>query len=167
MLQALGTIRIWFLQKKSKKKFHACVPLRNPDRNLKSENCQDYAQKPQRNCTFWAPTTLFLVFEWYFWVTEGTSNDLRCMFFYYIKAFLELLQYFTNYQPIYIDSIYSTSESSGGSFTQTLLSANPSQQSSRTGPPVFKCWNHITSSCIASMRAVLGPTNTFSSSCLF
>ncbi len=27
MLQALGTIRIRFLQKKSKKKFHACVPL--------------------------------------------------------------------------------------------------------------------------------------------
>jgi hypothetical protein len=27
VLQALGTIRIRFLQKKSKKKFHACVPL--------------------------------------------------------------------------------------------------------------------------------------------
>ena len=27
MLQALGTIKIRFLQKKSKKKFHACVPL--------------------------------------------------------------------------------------------------------------------------------------------
>ncbi len=26
--------------------------LRNPYRNLKSENSQDYAQKPQRNCTF-------------------------------------------------------------------------------------------------------------------
>jgi hypothetical protein len=26
--------------------------LRNPYRNLKSENTQDYAQKPQRNCTF-------------------------------------------------------------------------------------------------------------------
>jgi hypothetical protein len=26
--------------------------LRNPDSNLKSENCQDYAQKPQRNCMF-------------------------------------------------------------------------------------------------------------------
>jgi hypothetical protein len=26
--------------------------LRNPHRNLKSENTQDYAQKPQRNCTF-------------------------------------------------------------------------------------------------------------------
>ncbi len=25
--------------------------LRNPQRNLKSENSQDYAQKPQRNCT--------------------------------------------------------------------------------------------------------------------
>jgi len=26
--------------------------LRNPYRNLKSENSQDYAQKPQRNCKF-------------------------------------------------------------------------------------------------------------------
>jgi hypothetical protein len=26
--------------------------LRNPYRNLKSENSQDYAQKHQRNCTF-------------------------------------------------------------------------------------------------------------------
>jgi hypothetical protein len=26
--------------------------LRNPCRNLKSENSQDYAQRPQRNCTF-------------------------------------------------------------------------------------------------------------------
>jgi hypothetical protein len=27
VLQALGTIRFWFLQKKEKNKFHACVPL--------------------------------------------------------------------------------------------------------------------------------------------
>jgi hypothetical protein len=26
--------------------------LRNPYRNIKSENSQDYARKPQRNCTF-------------------------------------------------------------------------------------------------------------------
>jgi hypothetical protein len=26
--------------------------LRNPYRNLKSENSQDYAQKPQQNCTY-------------------------------------------------------------------------------------------------------------------
>jgi hypothetical protein len=26
--------------------------LRNPNRDLKSENSQDYGQKPQRNCTF-------------------------------------------------------------------------------------------------------------------
>jgi hypothetical protein len=26
--------------------------LRNPYRNLRSENSQDYAQKPQRNCMF-------------------------------------------------------------------------------------------------------------------
>jgi hypothetical protein len=29
--------------------------LRNPYRNLKSENSQDYVQKPQRNCTFMNP----------------------------------------------------------------------------------------------------------------
>jgi hypothetical protein len=31
--------------------------LRNPYRNLKSENSQDYAQKPQRNCMFMNPDT--------------------------------------------------------------------------------------------------------------
>ncbi len=33
MLQALGTIWFRFLQKKSKKKFHACVPLISPGGN--------------------------------------------------------------------------------------------------------------------------------------
>jgi hypothetical protein len=36
VLQALGTIRIRFLQKKYLKKFHACVPLRKPGTNLPS-----------------------------------------------------------------------------------------------------------------------------------
>jgi hypothetical protein len=33
---------------------HTPLPccLRSPYRNLNPENCQDYAQKPQRNCTF-------------------------------------------------------------------------------------------------------------------
>ncbi len=31
--------------------------LRNPYRNLKSENSQDYAQKPQCNCTFMNPAS--------------------------------------------------------------------------------------------------------------
>jgi hypothetical protein len=33
---------------------HNAVPygLRNPYRNFKSENSQDYAQEPQRNCRF-------------------------------------------------------------------------------------------------------------------
>jgi hypothetical protein len=37
--------------------------LRNPYRNLKSENSQDYAQKPQRNCTFMnsAPGKLYTI----------------------------------------------------------------------------------------------------------
>jgi hypothetical protein len=66
-------------------------------------------------------------------------------FFYYIKAFyLEHLQFLwiTNSS---VDSIYSTSVSSGGSFTRTLLSANPAQRSSRTGPPVYIGWSRVTS----------------------
>ncbi len=39
-------------QNQSPKNSHTCVPLRNPYKNLKSENSQDYAQKPRRNCTF-------------------------------------------------------------------------------------------------------------------
>ncbi len=31
--------------------------LRNPYRNLKSENSQDYAQRPQRNCMFMNSTS--------------------------------------------------------------------------------------------------------------
>jgi hypothetical protein len=33
--------------------------LRNPYRNLMSENFQDYAQKPQRNCTFMNSASVF------------------------------------------------------------------------------------------------------------
>jgi hypothetical protein len=35
-----------------RKQYSLLYGLRNPYRNLKSENSQDYAQKPQRNCTF-------------------------------------------------------------------------------------------------------------------
>jgi hypothetical protein len=38
--------------KPDKKPFPLPYGLRNPYRNLKSENSQDYAQKPQRHCTF-------------------------------------------------------------------------------------------------------------------
>jgi hypothetical protein len=39
MLQALGTIWFKFLQKKSKKNFHACVPLREGGLRMKSFSC--------------------------------------------------------------------------------------------------------------------------------
>ena len=32
--------------------FETCLSFKHGIRNLKSENSQDYAQKPQRNCTF-------------------------------------------------------------------------------------------------------------------
>jgi hypothetical protein len=35
--------------------------LRNPSRNLKSENSQNYAQKPQRKCTFMGSLLYFSV----------------------------------------------------------------------------------------------------------
>jgi hypothetical protein len=38
--------------KSDKKPYRLPYGLRNPYRNLKSEKSQDYAQKPQRNCTF-------------------------------------------------------------------------------------------------------------------
>jgi hypothetical protein len=38
--------------KLDRKPYPLPVGLRNPYGNLKSENSQDYAQKPQRNCTF-------------------------------------------------------------------------------------------------------------------
>jgi hypothetical protein len=38
--------------KPDRKPFPYPYGLRNPYRNLISENCQDYVQKPQRNCTF-------------------------------------------------------------------------------------------------------------------
>ncbi len=52
--------------KPNRKPYHLPYDLRNPYRNLKSENSQDYAQKPQWNCTFmnlasekiWAPSAL-------------------------------------------------------------------------------------------------------------
>jgi hypothetical protein len=36
--------------------------LRNPYRNLKSENSQDYAQKPQRNCKFMNSASAYTIF---------------------------------------------------------------------------------------------------------
>ncbi len=38
--------------KPDRKPYPLPYSLRNPYRNLKSENSQDYAQNPQRNCTF-------------------------------------------------------------------------------------------------------------------
>ncbi len=41
--------------------------LRNPYRNLKSENSQDHAQKPQRNCMFMNSASAFNQKSCYFW----------------------------------------------------------------------------------------------------
>jgi hypothetical protein len=38
--------------KPDRKPYHLSYSIRSPYRNLKSENSQEYAQKPQRNCTF-------------------------------------------------------------------------------------------------------------------
>jgi len=38
--------------KPDRKPYHIPYDLRNPSRKLKSENSQDYAQTPQRNCVF-------------------------------------------------------------------------------------------------------------------
>jgi hypothetical protein len=38
--------------KPDRKPYPLPYDFRNPYRNLKSENSQDYAQKPQRNCMF-------------------------------------------------------------------------------------------------------------------
>ncbi len=48
--------------------------LRNPYRNLKSENFQDYAQKPHRNCTF---INLASIGKWMgaCWFLESTQNN--------------------------------------------------------------------------------------------
>jgi hypothetical protein len=54
----VSTVQLLYTAKekggKPNRKPHPLPPcgLRNPYRNLKSKNSQDYAQKPQRNCTF-------------------------------------------------------------------------------------------------------------------
>jgi hypothetical protein len=40
--------------------------------NLKSENSQDYAQKPQRNCTFWNSASVLIIL-----VTFGDDRQRR------------------------------------------------------------------------------------------
>ncbi len=41
---------------------HPSLWFKNPYRNLKSENSQDYVQKPQRNCTFMNSASVYLLF---------------------------------------------------------------------------------------------------------
>jgi hypothetical protein len=59
LMQPLSVSRVQFLYtlkakggKPDRKPNPLSYGLRNPYRNLKFENSQDYAQKPQRNCTF-------------------------------------------------------------------------------------------------------------------
>ncbi len=47
----LYTVKVKGGGKPDRKPYPLPYGLRNPHRNLKSENSQDYAQKPQRNCT--------------------------------------------------------------------------------------------------------------------
>jgi hypothetical protein len=51
-----GTVALYVIQEKRENPHGKPYPLpfglRNSYRNLKSENSQDYAQKPQRNCIF-------------------------------------------------------------------------------------------------------------------
>jgi hypothetical protein len=46
-------------------RIHTTLPygLGNPYRNLKSENSQNYAQKPQQNCTFMFLASVFAEFK--------------------------------------------------------------------------------------------------------
>jgi hypothetical protein len=43
---------MYTVKEKGRKPYPLSYGLNNPYRNLKYENSQDYAQKPQRNCTF-------------------------------------------------------------------------------------------------------------------
>ncbi len=56
LLQFLEVSHVYIIKEKGGKPDRKPHPLpysfRNPYRNLKSESSQDYAQKPQRNCTF-------------------------------------------------------------------------------------------------------------------
>ncbi len=52
------TLHYTVMMKKGGKSDHTpFCGLRNPFRNLKSENSQDYAQKPKNNCTFMNPVS--------------------------------------------------------------------------------------------------------------
>jgi hypothetical protein len=55
-----STVKLLYtVKEKEGKPYPLPYVLRNPYRNLKSENSQDYAQKPQRNCTFMNLTSGF------------------------------------------------------------------------------------------------------------
>ncbi len=56
-LLCISTVKLLYTVKEKggkpdRKPYPLPFVLRNPYRNLKSENSQDYTQKPQRNCTF-------------------------------------------------------------------------------------------------------------------
>ncbi len=53
--------------------------LRNPYRNLKSEKSQDYAQKPQRNCTFMNSVSGRKLWKFKVWIK---SLKLHCTVLY-------------------------------------------------------------------------------------
>jgi hypothetical protein len=52
-LFCISTVKVMYnVKEKGEKPYPLPYGLRNPYRNLKSVNTQDYAQKPQRNFTF-------------------------------------------------------------------------------------------------------------------
>ncbi len=50
--------------KPDRKSYHVFNDLRNPYRNLKSENSRDFAKKPQRNWTFMNSTSFFMIMSY-------------------------------------------------------------------------------------------------------
>jgi hypothetical protein len=52
-LLLFSTVKLLYtVKEKGRKPYSLPYVIRNPYRNLKSENSQDYAQKPQQSCTF-------------------------------------------------------------------------------------------------------------------
>jgi hypothetical protein len=52
-----SSVILYTVKEKGGKPYTLPYGLRNPFRNLRSENSQDYAQKPQPNCTFMNSTS--------------------------------------------------------------------------------------------------------------
>ncbi len=70
--------------KPDRKPYPLSYCVRNPCRNLKSENSQDYAQRPQRNCTFMNSASGLVSFSFLYSLTphmfsSGRDKIRRCI----------------------------------------------------------------------------------------